>query len=71
MGAPLRNASCSLVLRQAVSTEPMGPWTDDPNAQGAYFPGAISRPCVEGPSLLRAPDGGYILLFDAYRTDCT
>lgn len=71
VGADYRNSSCALVLRQAVAEHPTGPWVDDPHAVGAFFPHAISRPCVEGPSMLQAADGGWLVLFDAYRTDCT
>ena len=71
VGADYRNASCALVLRQALAAAPIGPFRDDARAAGAFFPFAISRPCIEGPSVLRAPDGSWILLFDAYRTDCT
>jgi len=48
---------------------------------GDFFTDAISRPCCEGPALLRAPPGaavnggpggrGWILIFDQYRDDCT
>ena len=71
VGGDYRNASCALVLRQATSAHPSGPWKDDARAAGGFFPHAISRPCVEGPSLLQAADGGWLVLFDAYRTDCT
>ena len=64
------NASCSLVLRMARAASPMGPWALDTAARGSYFPDALSRPCVEGPTALREPNGSWLLLFDSYRTDC-
>ena len=64
------NASCSLVLRIARAKHPTGPYKYDPSARGAFFPDAISRPCVEGPTALRLSNGSWLLLFDSYRTDC-
>ena len=64
------NASCSLVLRMARSDSPTGPWRPDTDAKGAFFPDAISRPCVEGATILRQPNREWLLLFDSYRTDC-
>lgn len=73
LGQELRDTPCSLVLRQARASKAAGPWLDDARATGAFFPHAISRPCVEGPTVIRAPEvvGGWYVLFDAYRTDCT
>lgn len=71
LGAALhRNSSCSLVLRVARARKATGPWHFDASARGAYFADAISRPCVEGPTAVRALDGSWLLLFDNYRTDC-
>ena len=64
------NASCSLVLRIARSASPFGPWIPDTSTSGAFFPDAISRPCVEGPTVLKEPNGSWLILFDSYRTDC-
>ena len=64
------NASCSLVLRVARAHKATGEWLPDPTARGAFFTDAISRPCVEGPTVVRSPDGAWILLFDNYRSDC-
>ena len=50
------NASlCTLVLRAAHAPHSAGPWTplSEEEAKGPYFPRALSRPCVEGPSILR------------------
>jgi hypothetical protein len=70
-GGTLRtNSSCSLVLRQARAPRATGPWVVDRSARGEFFTDAISRPCVEGPTAIRAPDGAWLLLFDNYRTDC-
>ena len=73
LGQELRDTPCSLVLRQARASKAVGPWQADARASGAFFPHAISRPCVEGPTIIRAPEpvGGWYALFDAYRTDCT
>ena len=60
------NSSCSLVLRIARAASAKGPWRFDTSSTGAYFPDAISRPCVEGPTMLRAPDGSWLILFDSY-----
>ena len=64
------NGSCTLVLRQATARTARGPWTPDKRASGGFFPGAISRPCVEGATALRLGPRRYAALFDAYRTDC-
>ena len=64
------NGSCTLVLRQATARTARGPWTPDARASGGFFPGAISRPCVEGAAALRLGPRRYAALFDAYRTDC-
>ena len=64
------NASCSLVLRVARASKATGPWKLDHSARGAFFSDAISRPCVEGPTVVRGLDGGWVLLFDDYRIDC-
>ena len=55
---------------QARAERATGPWHVDTSAQGAFFPDALSRPCVEGPTVIRTPDGAFLALFDAYRTDC-
>ena len=65
-----RNASCSLVLRVARANRATGPWRFDSSSRGSYFSDAISRPCVEGATAVRAPDGAWLLIFDNYRTDC-
>ena len=65
------NASCSLVLRQARASKATGPWRPDLAAHGSFFSDAISRPCVEGPTIVKSPDErSWILLFDNYRSDC-
>lgn len=62
---------CTLVLRQASSWNASGPWRPAAGCRGGFVPGAISRPCVEGPSPIRLHSGETLLLFDAYREDCT
>ena len=42
----------------AKSPTPTGPYRDDPEAKGDFFGDAISRPCTEGPTAVRAPDAG-------------
>ena len=56
--------------RQATAPTARGPWTPDARATGGFFPGAISRPCVEGAAALRLGPRRYSVLFDAYRVDC-
>ncbi len=68
--APWRNESCTLVLRLAVADKIEGPWRVDAAARGAFFPRALSRPCVEGPTALPLGNGATLVLFDAYRLDC-
>lgn len=74
VGEPPRaaNGTCTLVLRQATAPTARGPWRPDVAASGGFFPGgAISRPCVEGAAALRLAPRSYLVLYDAYRTDCT
>jgi hypothetical protein len=63
VGEDLTNASCTLVLRQAVARAPTGPWLDlgQRDSRGQFFANSFSRPCVEGPSVFRLADGRWIL----------
>lgn len=71
-GRPVRAADgCTLVLRLARAHNASGPWTPDRSVSGGFFPGALSRPCVEGPAPFRLPSGEWLVLVDAYRDDCT
>ena len=55
-GRPVRAADgCTLVLRLARAHNASGPWTPDRSVSGGFFPGALSRPCVEGPAPFRLP----------------
>jgi hypothetical protein len=65
-----KNRSCTLVLRQARASKVTGPWTIDDGARGSFFTDAISRPCVEGPTIVRGVHGEWLMIFDAYRSDC-
>ena len=72
LGAPDGgNAGCTLTLKQLRARSIEGPWVADAAARGPFFPGAISRMCVEGASALELPLGRWLLLFDQYRSDCT
>ena len=64
------SSGCTLVLRQARARNLSGPWVRDGRARGGFFPGAISKQCVEGPAVLKLQRGRFLLLFDQYRSDC-
>ena len=47
-----------------------GPYDAAPLMHTPVWNDAISRQCAEGPTLVMPPQGGWLLLYDGYRTDC-
>ena len=64
------NRTCTLALRLARAPSGVqGPFTPVALGQTPFWDDALSRPCVEGPSVLWLK-GSCLLLFDSYRPDC-
>ena len=81
-----RNASCTLAMRLLRATSVLGPYEPVALEHTPVWSDAISRQCAEGPTLIPLPPaprmdvaatgtandlaGGWLLLYDGYRTDC-
>lgn len=63
------NRTCTLALRLASAPSVLGPFAPVTLGQTPLWADALSRQCVEGPSVLRAKQS-WLVLFDSYRTDC-
>ena len=63
------DTGCTLALRIARAPTLRGPWGRAPLGDTPAFTNAISNPCAEGPTVVRA-GGEWLVYYDTYRTDC-
>tara|TARA_B110001452_G_scaffold229694_2_gene205682 strand:- start:2259 stop:3818 length:1560 start_codon:yes stop_codon:yes gene_type:complete len=69
-GALWANRTCTLALRLARAPSGVqGPFVPVALGQTPFWDDALSRPCVEGPTVLWLK-GSCLVLFDSYRPDC-
>ena len=73
-GGPLTGAqgnatACTDVLRLARADSVHGPFAPAELSKTPWWGNALSRPCVEGPTVLSRPTD-FLVVYDGYRTDC-